>query len=173
MKYAKNTVRVVLTTIVLLAAMPAAAHAAPPTDKPSISKQSREQAAARSSRASDMRGPLPSLYRGKYYHSDQEWFRKCVADREGSFTYMVRGGGGDNYYGTYQFHRNFQRGAAYMMAKESRETKDGLRKEALALRYKPINKWSRYWQDRAFYTVLNYNGRWSGKNHWAGGRWHC
>lgn len=134
---------------------------------------SREAAAARSSRADDMRGPLPSLYRGKYFNSDQESFRRCVADREGSFTYMVRGGGGNNYYGTYQFSSAFQNGVPYMMAKESKATKDGLRKEALSLRSKAINKWNRYWQDRAFFTVLNFNGKWTGKHHWNGGRWHC
>lgn len=134
---------------------------------------SREAAAAQSSRAQVTRGPLPSLYRGVYYHADQERFRLCVAAREGSNTYTVRGGGGGNYFGTYQFHRNFQRGAAYMMAGESRRTHDGLRADALALRHVPINHWSRYWQDRAFYTVLNYRGAWSGRNHWAGGRWTC
>jgi hypothetical protein len=85
----------------------------------------------------------------------------------------VRGGGGNNYYGTYQFSSAFQNGVPYMMAKESKATKDGLRKEALSLRSKAINKWNRYWQDRAFFTVLNFNGKWTGKHHWNGGRWHC
>ena len=134
---------------------------------------SREQAAARSSRADDMRGEMPSLYRGIYFHADQESFRKCVAEREGEFQYDVQGGGGGNYYGTYQFSKAFNPGLGYMMAKESRKTKDGLRVAALALRYIPINQWSRYWQDRAFYTVLNFNGKWSGKFHWNGGRWRC
>lgn len=144
----------------------------PVTPKPHASV-SREEAAARSSRADDMRGPLPSLYRGRYFNRDQEAFRACVAEREGSNTYMVRGGGGNNYYGTYQFSRAFQHGIPYMMAKESTATGDGLRKEALSLRAKAINRWNRYWQDRAFFTVLNYNGKWTGKHHWAGGRWHC
>lgn len=134
---------------------------------------SMEYVAATSKAAKDMHGSEPSLYRGKYFYADQEAFRKCVADREGSFTYTVRGGGGNNYYGTYQFSRAFQNGIPYMMAKESKRTKDGLRAEALKLRSKPINRWNRYWQDRAFYSVLNYNGKWSGKHHWAGGRWHC
>jgi hypothetical protein len=135
---------------------------------------SREQAAARSSRAQDTRGPLPSLYRGVYFHADQEPFRRCVADREGSYTYEVVGGGSNLYHGTYQFRDGaWRRGLTYMMASESRRTKDGLRAEARALVDVPIHKWSRYWQDRAFYTALNYRGKWSGKSHWAGGRWSC
>lgn len=147
----------------------------PPAPSTTITadRLSREEAAARSSRAQDMRGQMPSLYRGIYFYADQEPFRLCVAEREGSFHYDVQGGGGGNYFGTYQFSKAFQPGAAYMMAKESRKTHDGLRAAALGLRYIPINQWSRYWQDRAFYTVLNYNGKWSGKGHWAGGRWHC
>ena len=147
-----------------------------PADQPkpqSHSQTSREEAAARSSRAHDMRGALPSMYRGRYFHVDQEPFRRCVAQREGMNHYDVRGGGGGNYFGTYQMSRAFQRGAAYMMAAESAKTHDGLRKDALRLRYVPINHWSRYFQDRAFYTVLNARGKWSGKGHWAGGRWHC
>lgn len=132
-------------------------------------RESREEAAAGSSRAQDRRGPAPSLYRGLYFHADQEPFRRCVAEREGSFTYMVIGGGSDNYHGTYQFHDgDWRRGLAYMMAGESRETRDGLRDDALALMDKPINRWNRYWQDRAFYTALNYRGKWTGKHHWAG-----
>jgi hypothetical protein len=116
---------------------------------------------------------MPSLYRGIYYHPDQEAFRHCVADREGSFTYVVRGGGGNNYFGTYQMSSALVRGASWMMAAESRKTHDGLWKQARALLNVPGNKWNRYWQDRAFYTILNYDGRWAGKHHWAGGRWHC
>lgn len=37
----------------------------------------------------------------------------------------------------------------------------------------PINKWSREIQDMAFYTVLNYNGKWSGKKHWYLQRSSC
>lgn len=134
----------------------------------------REFVASRSSRAQDVRGELPSLYQGKYYFPDQESFRKCVADREGSYTYRVVGGGSNMYHGTYQFHDgNWRRGLTYMMASESKETNDGLRAEARALISKPISRWSRYWQDRAFYTALNFQGKWSGKHHWAGGRWHC
>lgn len=140
---------------------------------PSASDLSREEAAAQSSREHGMRGPLPSLYRGEFFHADQEPYRLCVGDREGGFTYMIRGGGGNNYYGTYQMSAALVRGASWMMAAESRRTGDGLRDDARDLLHVPGNKWSRYWQDRAFFTVLNAKGKWSGKSHWAGGRWSC
>jgi hypothetical protein len=140
---------------------------------PDESSLSREETAAQASRGMGRRGALPSLYRGIYFHADQEPFRRCVGHREGSFVYGVRGGGGGNYFGTYQFHRDFQVGAAYMMASESRRTRDGLRDDALALRGVPINQWSRYWQDRAFSTVLNYRGKWTGRHHWALAGSHC
>jgi len=140
---------------------------------PHTIEMSREETASKSPQAHDLRGELPSLYHGIYYHPDQEVFRKCVAGREGSFTYMVRGGDGDNYYGTYQMSAALVRGASWMMAAESKKTHDGLYREARRLHGIPGNKWSRYWQDRAFYTILNYEHKWSGKGHWAGGRWHC
>lgn len=156
-----------LDTLLLTASL----FATSPNDTPALS---REQAASRSSRAQDMRGPMPSLYRGIYYHADQEAFRLCVADREGSFTYNVVGGGGNQYQTTYQFHEgNWRRGLTFMMASESKRTRDGLRAEARALITRPMKTWGRYWIDRAFYTALNFNGKWSGKHHWAGGRWHC
>ncbi|MDP1878009.1 MAG: hypothetical protein Q8M17_10700 [Actinomycetota bacterium] len=133
---------------------------------PSSSQLSREEAAAQSSRGQDTQGPLPSLYRGVYFHADQERFRLCVGQREGRFTYTVRGGGGGNYFGTYQLSAALARGASWMMAAESRSTHDGLRKVARALHGILANHWNRYWQDRAFYTILNHDHRWSGWRHW-------
>lgn len=134
---------------------------------------SREAAAARSARAQDSRGPLPSLYRGIYFRADQERFRLCVGHREGGFIYPISGGAGGHYYGTYQMSAALARGATWMMAAESRRTHDGLRAKARALLNVPADRWSRYWQDRAFFTVLNFDGPYSGRNHWAGGRWTC
>lgn len=134
---------------------------------------SLEYRAAHSRASRDLVGSRPSLYRGKYFHADQESFRLCVAKREGEYRYSVRGGGGGNYFGTYQMSAALLRGVSWMMAAESRETHDGLRAKARALHSVPGNHWNRYWQDRAFATILNYNGKWSGKKHWSGGRWHC
>lgn len=133
------------------------------------------EARRESSRAArDLRGYEPSLYRGRYYRPSQESWRRCVMEREAENIYTVIGGGGNAYHGVYQFHDgNWRRGLTYMMAGESRRTHDGLRDDAHDLRSLPIAKWNRYWQDRAFFTALNYRGTWSGKAHWAGGRWAC
>lgn len=172
----------VLIAIAILAPVPAAQAAVrdpSPLPGPSVTAagvsapMSREEAASRSDRAHDLRGPLPSLYRGVYFRAEQETFRLCVGAREGSHTYQVRGGGGGNYFGTYQMSAALARGVTWMMAAESRRTHDGLRADARALHDVPANHWSRYWQDRAFFTILNYRGLWSGKHHWAGGRWRC
>ncbi len=34
----------------------------------------------------------------------------------------------------------------------------------------PVNRWSRFEQDEAFWTIFN---RGAGAHHWAGGRWGC
>lgn len=136
--------------------------------------RSPEFAAAHSSAARDLHGAMPSLYRGTYFHAEQESFRRCVAQREGRFTYDVVGGGGGMYETTYQFNDSaWRRGLTFMMASESRRTHDGLRAEARALIEKPMRTWGRYWADRAFYTALNFNGLWSGKHHWNGGSHAC
>jgi len=139
-------------------------------------KESKEYLAAHSSKSKDMRGWLPSLYKGKYYREWQESYRKCVANREASFTYMLRGKGSQDTYawfGTYQMTPELLEGVSWMMAAESRKTKDGLRWEARSLINKKGNQWSRYWQDRAFYTILNYSSDWSGIHHWSVQRNYC
>ena len=66
--------------------------------------------------------------------------------------------------GAYQFlDSQWRDGLVWMMLKESKKTKDGLSAEIKTLFDKPIHKWSRYYQDRAFYTAWQ-NG--SGKKHW-------
>jgi hypothetical protein len=50
-----------------------------------------------------------------------------------------------------------------MFLAESKKTNDTLEDEAKALRSKPIAKWSRYWQDRAFYTAARHG---KGLHHW-------
>jgi hypothetical protein len=138
-------------------------------------KMSAEYKAAHSKAAKDLYGYEQSLYRGKYYNAGQEPWRKCVMARESDFNYDLIGAGYNHpYHGAYQFHNiNWRPGLVIMMAKESKETKDGLNGPARELKHKNLNQWNRYWQDRAFFTALNYNGLWSGKHHWAGGRWYC
>lgn len=136
---------------------------------------SDEYRRAHSKAAKDLTGYKTSLYRGKYYSSSQESWRKCVMARESDFNYDLIGAGYNHpYHGAYQFHNiNWRPGLISMMAQESKKTKDGLNGEARKLKHKNLNQWNRYWQDRAFFTALNYNGLWSGKHHWNGGRWYC
>lgn len=126
----------------------------------------REYRAAISKEATDWKGYEKSLYRGKYYNKDQEHFRECVIYRESRHNYRAANKT-SSARGAYQFlENNWHDGLIYMMIKESKKSKDGLIPEIKELRTKPIVKWNRYYQDRAFFTALNYNGKWSGKKHW-------
>lgn len=129
-------------------------------------RMSVEASRAFSPAAKDRHGYEKSLYRGKYYRADQEGFRRCVMDRESNFSYRAANGS-SSARGAYQFLDNSWRdGLVHMMRSESRKTNDGLRDDAKSLFNKPIHTWSRYWQDRAWFTAMNYNGAWSGKHHW-------
>ncbi|MDP1879275.1 MAG: hypothetical protein Q8M17_17135 [Actinomycetota bacterium] len=128
----------------------------------------------RSKATRDMRGVERSLYRGRFYRPATESLRRCIADRESEGHYDVVSPSG-SYFGAYQVSRDLARGATWMMLKEHKRLM-GARaaKRVLAdLRAKPMNRWPRYWQDAAFFTVLNWEGPRSGAAHWAGGRWRC
>lgn len=128
----------------------------------------------KSSRATDMRGVEGSLYRGRFFSARSEAKRLCIVERESEGFYDVVNPGG-SYFGAYQVSRPLARGVTYMMAKEHKALMGEARaKEVLArLRATPMNRWSRYWQDAAFHTIMNWDGELSGAAHWAGGRWHC
>jgi hypothetical protein len=139
----------------------------------------REYRVANSKDARDLSGVEPSMYRGLHFDKTDEPMRKCIIMRESNGIYKITGGGnldgkpGGDYQGAYQMTPDLARGVTYMMAKESKKTDDGLLSEARSLREKPANKWSRYWQDRAFYTILNYEGDNSGAKHWHSGGYTC
>lgn len=121
---------------------------------------------ANSPDAGDLKGYEKSLYKGKYYNKSQEGFRKCVMRRESNFRYKAANKT-SSARGAYQFlDSKWREGLVHMMKKESKETDDLLRTEADLLFDKKIHKWDRYWQDRAFFTALNWNGDWTGKKHW-------
>ena len=122
--------------------------------------------AAVSVQAKDLKGYEKSLYRGKYYHKSQERFRKCVMKRESNYRYKAANRV-SSARGAYQFlDNNWRDGLVHMMVKESKKTGDYLKLRAKKLHNKPIHRWNRYWQDRAFFTAMNWNGKWSGKKHW-------
>jgi hypothetical protein len=101
-----------------------------------------------------------SEYRGKHYRPRWNPWRECVIWRESrdnpravNPTSSARG--------LYQFlDRSWRISLTHMVMREHKHR----RNEVKALRAKPIHHWPRYWQDAAFWTVLN-NG--AGAKHWA------
>ena len=65
-------------------------------------------------------------------------------------------------------------GAAWMMTRELKATYPhkwrAIRDELLAT---PGHKWSRFYQDMAFFTILSWRGPGTGARHWSGGRYSC
>lgn len=128
----------------------------------------------RSERTRDMRGIERSMYRGRFYHRATEAIRLCVIRRESLGYYDVVSPSG-SYFGAYQVSRPLARGVTWMMLKEHRVLlgRERARQVLTRLRHQPMNTWPRYWQDAAFFTVMNWEGLHSGRRHWAGGRVHC
>lgn len=166
-----------------------AVTAAPDAVSPAIQRASRNAAArtlrvARqaqfahftlsSTRSRDMRGIEPSLYRGRFFHRSTEVIRRCVIQRESLGYYDVVSPSG-SYFGAYQVSRPLARGVTWMMLPEHRALlgRDAAKRLMAQLRDRPMNTWPRYWQDAAFFTVMNWEGLHSGRQHWAGGRTHC
>ena len=122
--------------------------------------------AAVTKQAEDLKGYEKSLYRGKYYYKGQESWRKCVMKRESNYRYKAKNRS-SSASGAYQFLDNSWRdGLVWMMIKESKKTDDGLDPYLRDLFDVHITKWNRYFQDRAFFTALNFEGKWAGKKHW-------
>ena len=115
-------------------------------------------------------GLRSSAYTGRKYRPADEQYRRCVAQREGRHQYGVTGSNG-MYQGTYQMTAALVRGAAWEMRDELIDTwgKAG-RKTFRVLLVTPGHRWSRFYQDMAFWTILNARGERSGAKHWAGGR---
>ena len=122
--------------------------------------------AAVTKQAKDLKGYEKSLYRGKYYYKGQESWRKCVMKRESNYRYKAKNRS-SSASGAYQFLDNSWRdGLVWMMIKESKKTDDGLDPYLRDLFDVHITQWNRYFQDRAFFTALNFEGKWAGKKHW-------
>ena len=122
--------------------------------------------AAVTQQAKDLKGYEKSLYRGKYYYKGQESWRKCVMKRESNYRYKAKNRS-SSASGAYQFlDNNWRDGLVWMMIKESKKTDDNLDPYLRDLFDVHITKWNRYFQDRAFFTALNFEGKWAGKKHW-------
>lgn len=119
-------------------------------------------------------GWMPSAYTGDFYRPEQEQYRKCVAYREGRFQYWTTGSNG-RYESTYQMTDALVRGAAWMMRPELKRmfgVKKGIEISQKLLETQG-RRWHRYYMDMAFYTILNWNGNYSGRKHWAAQNGHC
>ena len=122
--------------------------------------------AAVTKQAEDLKGYEKSLYRGKYYYQGQESWRKCVMKRESNYRYKAKNRS-SSASGAYQFlDNNWRDGLVWMMIKESKKTDDDLDPFLRDLFDVHITQWNRYFQDRAFFTALNFEGKWAGKKHW-------
>lgn len=135
----------------------------------SPSSTDREAALARGNRqAADLMGFMPSLYQGKWFRPGKEDVRRCIVLRESHANYRATNG---TYHGAYQMSRALAVGATWMMQKE---VKREMGEEGVAilreLRKLTPNKWNRYWQDRAFWTIWR-DGK--GSRHWSGGAHRC
>jgi outer membrane biosynthesis protein TonB len=146
-------------------AEPAEPAPAGDADLSAMNDREREAAHARGSRmAVDLMGWMPSLYQGKWFMPGREDVRRCILDRESNFNYRATSG---TYHGAYQMSAPLARGATWMMQPEVRREM-GAEGVAIveALRKITPNRWNRYWQDRAFWTIWR-NG--NGASHWHGG----
>ncbi len=112
--------------------------------------------------AQDMKGFERSLYQGKWYMPKKEKIRRCIMDRESSYSYTARSPGGV-YRGAYQMNRDLAKGAVWMMRKEVKKRMPEALSELDGLFETPTHRWNRYWQDRAFWTIWR---KGKGKHHW-------
>jgi hypothetical protein len=125
------------------AAAPAAAAAVPAGE--------RNKKVSRS-----LRGVRASAYIGRYYSPRFERTRRCIVRRESGGNYRISSPSG-RYRGAYQFNAGLARATARKMGRTD-------------LVGKPINRWSRFEQDKAFWVVWNH-GR--GAGHWRSTRHRC
>jgi hypothetical protein len=149
----------------LIAALLTAATLIPMTEAAAEprSRVSPEYQSALSHKATDMVGIEPSLYRGKWYNPRFEQFRRCIMNRESRGNYRAANSV-SSARGAYQYLDNSWRdGLVWMMLHESKKRDDGLDPYIRDLFHRPIHKWNRYWQDRAFWTGFRHG---EGAHHW-------
>lgn len=136
---------------------------AAPAVNPGDGRQAENRAAMFGAAAFDLMGFEPSLYTGKWFMPNKEDVRRCILDKESNFNYRATNG---VYHGAYQLSAALAVGATWMMQREVRKEmgEEGV-KIVQDLRQVTPNKWNRYWQDRAFWTIWR-NGE--GRDHWGG-----
>ena len=114
-------------------------------------------------KATDKHGVAQSLYTGKWYSKKAERKRRCIVRKETGGNYNSVSSNG-RYRGAYQMNRSLAVGATWMMQPEVKKEFGAQAAATVAkLRKVPTQKWNRYWQDRAFWTIWR-NGH--GRSHW-------
>ena len=144
---------------------PVAAAPAPITNAPTLTNRLAVEStyAKGQGKATDKHGVAPSLYTGKWYSKKAERKRRCIVRKETGGNYNSVSSNG-RYRGAYQMSRSLAVGAAWMMQPEVKKELGAQAAATVAkLRKIPTQKWNRYWQDRAFWTIWR-NGH---------GRSHC
>lgn len=113
--------------------------------------------------ATSTNGIHDSLYTGRWYSPEHDDFRRCIMHRESRGNYRAANTS-SSARGAYQFlDSQWRDGLVWMMIKEEKRT-DGHRvREIRRLFDKPIHRWSRYYQDRAFWTAFRHG---DGAHHW-------
>jgi phosphate-selective porin len=152
-----GTAAATATAGTLLMAAPASAAQAAPASAPTAAATSTVtavKAGERNTKVSrSMRGVRDSAYVGKYYSKRYERTRKCIVRKESGGNYRIASRSG-KYKGAYQFNANLARHTARKMGRPD-------------LARKPFNQWSRFHQDKAFWTVWNHG---KGRGHWPTAR---
>jgi hypothetical protein len=139
-------------TLLLAAPATAAPTAAPAAS--STSSATAVKAGERNTKVSrSLRGVRDSAYIGRYYNRKYERTRKCIVRKESGGNYRIASRTG-KYRGAYQFNAQLARHTAKRMGRSD-------------LARKPMNRWSRFEQDKAFWLVWNH-GR--GRGHWPTAR---
>jgi len=111
-------------------------------------------------------GIEPTAYRGKFYLSELEPMRQCIIWWETRGHYYSTGQMGAHE-GAYQMTDALYRGAAWMMTDEMRATwPRNWSKARNELLTTEGHLWGRFWQDMAFYTIMNWRAPRSGRHHW-------
>lgn len=142
------------TTLLAPAGMAAAAPASASATVVSSSTSAAVPTGERNTRVSrSMTGVRSSAYVGKYFSTRYEGTRKCIVRKESGGNYRIASRTG-KYRGAYQFNANLARSTAKKMGRSD-------------LVNKSFNRWSRFEQDKAFWTVWN-NGR--GRGNWPTAR---
>lgn len=117
--------------------------------------------------------PLPAKY---------VTYEECVRIRESNGHWRSRNPS-RKYLGAYQMTQELANGATYWMVKRGDIARylgtGNLKKQrefAELLRFSSVHTWDPWLQTAAFRRTLDghaKNQAWSGKFHWAGGRWSC